>query len=61
MLELLKNSNPQILHSKDKLSSINSSPVSARASPKPGANVASIGVVRLAKNSRKDKLTAIVL
>lgn len=56
MLELLKNSNPHMLHSsKDKLSSVHSSPVSARASPKPG------GIVRLAKNSSNDKLTAIVL
>lgn len=53
MLELLKNSNPQLLHSRDRLSSVHSSPVSTRASPKPG-------IVRLAKNSSNDKLTAIV-
>lgn len=55
MLELLKSSNSQLLTSKDKLSSVQSSPVSARSSPKPG------GTVRLAKNSTTDKLTAIVL
>lgn len=57
MLELLKNSNPQLTLSKDRLSSLQSSPVSARASPKPGAT----GTVKLAKNSSSDKLTAIVL
>ena len=52
MLQLLKSSNPQLLQSSgDRLSSLQSSPVSARSSPQP---------VRLIKNITTDKLTAVM-
>ena len=56
MLELLKSSHPQLVKSNsNRLSSLQSSPVSSRSSPKPGRTV------RLTKNADTDKLTAIVM
>lgn len=55
MLELLKHSNSQIVCPSDRLSSLQSSPVSARSSPKPGRTV------KLMKCPDSDKLKAIML
>ena len=55
MLELLKHSNSQLVSPNDRLSSLQSSPVSSRSSPKPGRTV------KLTKALDSDKLTAIVL
>lgn len=56
MLQLLRNSNPQLVHSsRDRLSSLQNSPVSVRSSPQP------IRTVRLARNVTTDKLTAIIM
>ncbi len=60
MLELLKSSNPQLVKSNMnyKLSSLQSSPISSRSSPKPGRTMRT---VKLTKSAGSDKVTAIIL